>query len=405
MRASVADPPSVPRHLHVAFFLHSLDMGGAQRRTLAMAGELAQRGMRVTVLVARDAGPLRETVPAGVSIVSLQCRLTELPWVRARRRRQVRASVPGLIRYLRATRPDVLIAAANHTLLSALLAHRLAGPIPTKLVLRVSNHLSGPGLSRWLRTAAIRRTFNRTTAILAVAEAVANDLRALHSGLTAPVHVLPNPVIGADHLVRAGEKVEHPWFHDGGDPVVLSVGRLVPQKDIATLLRASARLAERRPLRLVIVGDGPERRSLETLCHALGLAARVHFAGTLDNPLPLMRSAKLFVLPSRWEGLPGALIEAMACGCPVVASDCPGGNAEVLLGGRLGRLVPPGDVAALADAMADALDTEPDREALRARASDYTVEAGTSALIDLLWHVQTTPVPSPVDTPTRWFVK
>ena len=383
LRSDTVVPAVVPQP-EVALFLYGFEMGGAQRRTLAMAGELAHRGIRTTVLVVDAAGPLREAVPAGVSVVSLRGRLTDLPWVRARRRRRVRAAIPALARYLRAAKPAVLIAAANHSLLAALLAHRLAGSSPTRLVLRVSNHLSGPGLSLWLRAAVVRRTFNRASAVLAVAEAVAQDLRALHPGLSIPVHVLPNPVIDPGLCERAAGDAGHPWFYDGGDPVVLSVGRLVPQKDIATLLRAAARLAERRPLRLVIVGDGPERQALEALSRCLGLAERVHFAGTLDNPLPLMRRARLFVLPSRWEGLPGALIEAMACGCPVVASDCPGGSSEILQGGRLGTLVPPGDVSALADAMSRALDTEPDRQALRARANDYSLKAGGDALAELL---------------------
>lgn len=365
----------------IAFFMHGFEWGGAQKRTIRLAAALAEAGLGIALLVAEDGGPLRAEVPESVPVIDVGGRLAKLPWVRGKRRRRTRAAVPGLARWLHSEKPKLLVGAANHSLLATIAAHRLAAEPEVKLALRVSNHLSGPGFSRWLRAIAVRRSFNRADAVIAVAEAVARDLKALHPGLRVPLRVLPNPVIDADLPRRAAAPPAHPWFADGGAPVILSVGRLAPQKDIPTLLAAFARLSHEA--RLVVVGDGPERARLEALAVELGIAARVSFTGALADPFPLMAAARLFVLSSRWEGLPGALIEAMACGCAVVSTDCPGGSAEILEGGRLGALTPPGDASALAAAIDAALAADPDPEALKARAAAFSVEAAVAEMLDL----------------------
>jgi len=179
-----------------------------------------------------------------------------------------------------------------------------------------------------------------------------------------------NPIMVPDSL--AAEQPSHAWFMEPGD-VILAAGRLFVQKDFPTLLRAFARLANQK-LRLVIVGEGGERGALENLARELGIAGRVDFPGWIANPFALMSRARLFVLSSRYEGLSNVLIEAMACGCPVVSTDCPHGPREILENGKWGALVPVGDHAALAAAMEDALRTEPDRDALRKRAEFFSVE-------------------------------
>src|SRR5690606_37626457 len=133
-------------------------------------------------------------------------------------------------------------------------------------------------------------------------------------------------------------------------PVLVAAGRLVPQKNFPLLLAAFAQLRAQRPARLLILGEGRERPRLEAAAHELGIAADVALPGHVDNPYAAYARASLFVLSSDWEGLPTVLIEALACGCPIVATDCPSGPAEILQGGRYGSLVPMGDAAALAQA-------------------------------------------------------
>jgi glycosyltransferase involved in cell wall biosynthesis len=139
-----------------------------------------------------------------------------------------------------------------------------------------------------------------------------------------------------------------------------------------------------RPVHLVILGEGGKRRNLEQQLHELGVEADVELHGFVGNPFAWMSRASLFVLSSAWEGSPGVLIEAMACGCPVVSTDCPSGPDEILAGGRYGRLVPVGDDAALADAITETLDATTDREVLRARAREFDVDRAVEHYLDVL---------------------
>ncbi|MCY4489744.1 MAG: glycosyltransferase [Deltaproteobacteria bacterium] len=152
-------------------------------------------------------------------------------------------------------------------------------------------------------------------------------------------------------------------MEDGGPPVILSAGRLSAQKDYPTLIKAFSRVAEERPCRLIILGEGRRRRRLERLLKNLGLTDRASLPGWVDNPFAFMSRAALFVLSSRYEGLPGVLIQALACGSPCVSTDCPTGPAEILRGGELGPLVPVGDPLPLAEAMTSVLERPRPRKA------------------------------------------
>jgi len=167
--------------------------------------------------------------------------------------------------------------------------------------------------------------------------------------------VIYNPVVSPELYEKADAPLEHPWFRSNQPPVILGVGRHYPQKGFDTLLRAFARVRQETPARLVILGEGPERPNLERLASELGVAADVDMPGFDPNPFRYMKRAGVFVLSSRYEGLPNVLIQAMACGCPVVSTDCPNGPAEILDGGRYGALVPVDDVEAMARAIVRAL--------------------------------------------------
>jgi glycosyltransferase involved in cell wall biosynthesis len=169
------------------------------------------------------------------------------------------------------------------------------------------------------------------------------------------VHVIYNPVVSPELYEKADAPLEHPWFRSNQPPVILGVGRHRPQKGFDTLLRAFARVRQETPARLVILGEGPERPNLERLASELGVAADVDMPGFDPNPFRYMRRAGVFVLSSRYEGLPNVLIQALACGCPVVSTDCPSGPSEILDGGRYGALVPVDDVEAMAGAIVRAL--------------------------------------------------
>src|SRR5690606_36170976 len=184
------------------------------------------------------------------------------------------------------------------------------------------------------------------------------------------VATLYNPVVDPSLPALAAEDPCHPWLAPGRRPVVLGVGSLTPRKDFATLLRAFA-LLPRPDARLLVLGEGPERPALEALAAELGLEGRVDMPGFVRNPFAFMSRAAVYVLSSTLEGLPGALVPALACGCPAVAPDCPSGPREVLRDGAVGPLVPVADVDAMAAAIARVLDDPPDRAALPAAVERY----------------------------------
>ena len=232
----------------------------------------------------------------------------------------------------------------------------------------------------------LRHAYPMADAIVAVSDGVADRL-ARKTGLPrAAIRTVYNPVVVPELPALAAEPVAHPWFRPGGPPVVLGVGRLVEQKDFPTLLRAFALVRQRRPARLVILGDGPAeaRRDLEAVAAGLGCAEDLDLPGFVANPFAYMARASVFALSSLHEGLPGALIQALACGCPVVSTDCPSGPSEILEHGRHGRLVPVGDHEALASAILACLDDPSGREERVARAAAFGLERAVDRYLALI---------------------
>ena len=243
-------------------------------------------------------------------------------------------------------------------------------------------------INGWLRPDWIAPggyAYSRMDAVVAVSRGVARFAVDV-LGVRVPVHTIYSPLVDAGMLRAADEPADHPWF--GGDvPVVLSAGSLVPVKDHPTLLRAVALLSARRPVRLIVLGEGKAEKlsELQALAQSLGIAGSVDFAGFVTNPLAYMARADLFVLSSEHEGMPQVLVQAMMVGCRLVATDCPFGPAELLGGGEYGRLAPVGDPARLAEAMDRELDTPRDAARLRARAAElFDVERSVDAYESLL---------------------
>lgn len=272
--------------------------------------------------------------------------------------------------YLEQRRPVALLAAGHRANLLA--ADHAGGRV--RVVLSVHNALS-PGLSRlnplrrWLRLHALNRDYPRADAIVCVSNGVADDLGRLAAATRPKIQTIHNPVATTDH---DREAPLHPWLTDGAGPVILGAGRLTAQKDFATLIEAFAGLEHSPPARLLILGEGPDHDDLLRLATERGVADRIALSGFVSNPRAHMAAARLFVLSSRWEGFGNVLVEAMATGTPVVATDCPSGPSEILDGGRFGQLVAVGDSGALRDAIAGALVAEIDPTRLRERAVEFS---------------------------------
>lgn len=350
----------------VAIYVPSMVGGGAERVAALLARGFAERGLRCDLVVGRAEGPNLAEVPRGVDVVELGGR-------------RVVRTLPGLVRYLRRARPAVLLAQPDRAAVVAWLAVRLAGAA-TRVFAAVHNTLShaarnSPLLRDRMRPFLVRWVLVRADGIVAVSEGSADDLTSRVGVSPDRIEVLYNPVVTPELFDRAAEPLDDPWFGSGAPPVVVGVGRLAPQKDFATLVRAFARVRRERPARLLILGEGPDRPALERLVSELELGADVRLQGFVRNPYAYLARASLLASSSRWEGLPTVLIEAFALGTPVVATDCESGPREILEDGRLGLLVPVGEPGTLADGILRALDADHDREALRRRGEDFTLDA------------------------------
>lgn len=385
--------------MHIALFLHSLSTGGAQRRSIMLANGLAARGHRVDLVTAIDGGPQVGLVAGNVMRLPLAAGHGLAVASGGARSGDLIRAVRPLSRYLRDHRPDMLVGMANHAVIPTILAHGLSGKREISLVLRASNHLSrrrdgGVGLRRM----AEAMLWRRADGVLAVSDDVARDVVRSTGIAGERVFSVPSPIL-PDRL--PGLTTER----DGAGPLrILAMGRFVRQKGFDTLLRAFALLRTRRTAHLILAGDGPDRADLMALARELGIDGRVSFPGLITDPFAQMTAADLFVLSSRWEGMPGVLVEAMAMGCPVISTDCPGGSRELLRHGALGPLVPVDDPAALADGMDAALSHPVAASVLRDRVRGFTVAGATAAYEQALLALAGRPssiAGQPLPTPPR----
>lgn len=342
--------------MRIAILLTGFDGGGAQRRLLTLAREFLARGHAVDLVTGSDAGPFRHCAPGGATLVSLAGPAHALPGVVRRKSLRMLASLPTLVRYLNDSPPDVLLGGSTPANLAALAARAIArSGVPVAASVNVPLSRSTGARGRPLLGRLVRRLYPSADAVIANASFLAEDAARFAGLAIGRVTTIPNPV-AVDEIQRAaGEPPSSPLLGDDAVPLVLAVGKLKAQKDIATLLDAFREVRDARPARLLVLGSGELHDELVRRAAALGLADDVRFAGFVANPFPYMARARVFVSSSRWEGFSNVVAEALACGCPVVATDAPGGVAELLGGGRFGRLVGVGDARAMARAILQTL--------------------------------------------------
>jgi glycosyltransferase involved in cell wall biosynthesis len=294
-----------------------------------------------------------------------------------------------LANYLRKNRPYALLAILPDSNIIALKAKQFTN-ISFCLVI---NEQTMPSIDlqfnprRQFIEQRMRILYPKADRIVAVSQGVANDLISLLNLPHEKVTVIYNPVVTPELFEQAKQPVSHPWFEQNRLPVILAVGRLTKAKDYPTLFRAFSLVRQVRPAKLLILGEGEERANLERLAIELGIQNDVSMPGFVDNPFAFMAKASVFVLSSAWEGFGNVLVEALACGCPVVATDCRSGPREILDNGRYGRLVPVGDHEALAKAILETLDN-PDFPATKEeriqRALEFSLDAAVEKYLQVL---------------------
>lgn len=331
----------------IAFFLPSLHGGGAQRVVVNLIQGMVERGLAVDVVLVTAEGAFLDQLPRSVRVVNL------------RASRMLRSLGP-LIGYLRQEQPRVLVSSLTHANLVALWAAKLARRNTPVIVTVHTTHSRGSGTNGrpagGLRPRLMRAFYPWSARVVAVSRGAAEDLIKTVGIPANQVEVVYNPVITPSLARLVREPVDHPWLAPGQLPVIMGAGRLTRAKDYPTLIRAFAEVRRQRPARLIILGEGEERATLESLVNGLDLSDHVALPGFRNNAPAYMAHSAVFVLSSAWEGLPTVLIEALAAGARVVSTDCPSGPREILQGGRLGSLVPVGDPAAMARGILEALD-------------------------------------------------
>jgi glycosyltransferase involved in cell wall biosynthesis len=356
-----------------ALLIPNMEGGGAERTTLILAGELQARGQSVELVVCRARGPLAAEVPTGVPVVDLGVE-------------RLRTGLPALVRYLRSSRPDYLMPTIEHANVLSLLARSLSRT-KTPVIVRVANspsELAAAAVTPMERLTLLlaRRLYRRADVLVACSFGMADDLATFLGVDPLTIRTLPNPTATKEIMHSAAAPLTHPWFSASEPPVILAVGSLRTKKNLPLLLEAFARVRCHREVRLLILGDGPERLRLERKVDEFGLGQNVALPGFDPNPFRYMSRCAVFALASDREGLPGVLIEALVCGANIVSTDCPSGPREILDGGRYGRLVPTGDVGAMAEGLTTALDDPitPSRQSW----APYTSERAADAYAELI---------------------
>lgn len=336
--------------MKAAFLIPDLTGGGAERVMVNLCNSFDAAHWTVHLVVLQRTGKYFGELAPGVIVHELH-------------KDHMLSALPALVRYLRAERPDVLISALDYVNIVALMAGILAWT-RTRFIVTVHQTISQViwDPKPWkvkILPALIIVLYRMASAVVTVSQEAAEDLARVALLRRKRIDVVYNPVLSRDLPLRCKESVGYTWFQEGQPPVILGVGRFVTQKDFPTLIRAFAIVRAARPARLVLLGEGELLDSYLALARELKIQDDITLPGFVANPYAVMVRSRVFVLSSRWEALPTVLIEAIACGTRVVATNCKSGSREILTIAGTGQLVPVGDHEAMARAILQSLEGPP----------------------------------------------
>ena len=350
----------------IALFLSSLDGGGAHKMMIQIAKGLSKSGYNVDLVVIKERGPLIDMVPQEVDLVTLKSGRALTSWL-------------SLIKYLDINEPKAMLATPVTTTLPAVWA-KILSPVDFKLVLRIpvvlsqtQFHTNPHGNKDRLLPHLIKLFYPHADEYIAISQGVADDLKTTFGISSRNINTIYNPAVDDHVMTQKNDDVEHRFFEEPY-PVLLGVGRLTEQKDFTTLIETFDKLTDDIDARLIILGEGEKRNELTSLIQSKGLSNKVSMPGYVKNPFPYMKQADVFVLSSAWEGFGNVIPEALACGTPVVSTDCKSGPREILDHGKYGELVDVGDSEALAKSINKALTKDADENRLIERSMEYHID-------------------------------
>lgn len=354
----------------LALFMHP-GVGGAQKSMMRIASGFASNGYVVDVIHVRN--EFTESFQSNKGVTHHDLEISSASTLAS-----TLLAIPRLIKLLKYIEPDVLLVTGESAMTAALIAVSVSG-CNVKVVPRFQVHVERnwqewPWWRRHLVSISLRFLLERAYRLIAVSSGVADNVSRVFGIDRDRIFVAYNPTLTPEYQSMLQEAVNHDWFGSGVPRVILAVGRLTEQKGFDVLLRSFSKAQEKTEVRLMIIGDGPQRARLEKLVIELGIDKKVQFAGYQRNPYKYMNNADLFVLSSRWEGLPNVLIEAMGAGLKVIATDCPSGPRDILEDGKWGKLVPVADVEALTAALVEIVDSNYESPGTKERAKCFTMK-------------------------------
>jgi glycosyltransferase involved in cell wall biosynthesis len=345
---------------------------------VTLANEFAAKGYLVDLILCKKEGPYLTEVSESVNIIDLNVSRTAL-------------SIFGLASYLRSSKPDALLSTMTHVNIIAVVS-KIISMVSTRVILREANTLSlnlskHSGLSSKIMPLLVRMFYPKSDMILAVSKSVSVDLMREARLPENKITVVYNPVITNMMMEKSEENLTHQWFANKLHPVILGVGRLAYEKGFDILIKSIAKVRETTPVRLLILGEGSDREQLEEMVRQNNLQDDVSLPGYVTNPFNYMKNSDLFVLSSRWEGLPNSLIQAMALGTDVISTNCPGGSDEILESGKWGKLVDVDDADEMATAIIDTLQNKTDsnkKEMIQYCLSKFGAESVAEQYLDII---------------------
>ncbi|MGD9638894.1 MAG: glycosyltransferase [Alphaproteobacteria bacterium] len=353
------------RQPDISFFItESKIISGAENAFVELANSFARKGLNVDFVMVRWPDNYGKNIYESV----LDARI-EIVYPGAKRLRQ---SIFKLAQYLKSRKPKVSISTLNYSNIVCILAYLLAGRIG-KLFVRVANTSSVEAEQKNSKNKAVvlKFLYKFTKGVICPSMGVAEDLRKVYN--VKNVITIPNP-IPYDLQTKSQEPAEHKWLNNKALPLIVAGGRLCEQKNFSLLIKAFAKVRTKKDVNLIIMGEGADRNKLEQLIAELDLKENVDLIGQISNPFAFLAKSDLFVLSSIREGMPNMLLQALACGCPSVSTNCPSGPSELIKDGENGFLTPVGDEDKMAEKILTALDTNFDKDQIIASVSSHKIE-------------------------------